>query len=187
MVLKFESDSSSKTFEVQAAGLPRYLYIQFESDIEQVQLLLDGNFEKKLSDTHTVVRADRAKFLHWFKDGTQLVWNGTFQVMYNGDKIENFSFENREHQTYYPRSKLVELCAAAAVGGSPNQNRSPKMTKNQRKMQGQNQGQGAGGGDGQSFDMRRLPQTQITQFGIHKSLQTQLEVCLFQLVYIHSH
>ena len=52
MVLKFETDNTTKAFEVHAAGLPRYLYTQFESEIDQVQLVLDGNQEKKLSETY---------------------------------------------------------------------------------------------------------------------------------------
>jgi hypothetical protein len=171
MVLRDEEKNSSKTFEVHAVGLPRYLYIQFESDIDQVQLVLDGNQEKKLSDSHTVVRAERSRMLHWFRDGTQLVWNGAFQVLYNNDKIEQLTFENREHETYYPRSQMAKLCAQ--VTASPNQNRSPKMTKTQQKQQRAQQAQGAGG---EGFDIRKLPKTPLTAFGIHQALQAQLEV-----------
>jgi hypothetical protein len=168
MVLKYEGDTSSKTFEVHATGLPRYLYTTFESDIDQVQYVLDGAQEKKISESHTVVRCDRSRMLHWFRDGAQLVWNGTFQVIFNGDKIEQLSFENREHQTYYPRSKLDSMCEP---GASPNQNKSPKLTKTQQKNQ-RNQGQPAE----PAFDFRKLPTTKITAYGIHQSLQTQLEV-----------
>jgi hypothetical protein len=167
MNLKFATDMSTKAFEVHASGLARFLYTQFETDIDQVQLVLDGNQEKKLSETHTVVRADRSRLLHWLRDGTQLVWNGMFQLMYNGDKIEHLNFETREHQMYLPLSMLTELCPQV----TPNQNRSPKLTKTQQKRNQQ---------PPDSFDYRRLPQIQgqITDLGIHKRLQTHLEASI---------
>ena len=172
ILLRYEGDQTSKTFEVHATGLPRYLYTQFQSDIDQVQLVLDGNQEKKLSDTTSVVRADRSRMLHWFRDGTQLVWNGVFQVIYEGDKISQLSFENREHQVYYPRSRLQELCAAA----SPilNQQRSPKMNKKNQPAGGR--GANANQNAEPMFDFRKMPEDKITGFGIHSYLQAQLEV-----------
>jgi len=176
MILRYDTDQSSKTFEVHAAGLARYLYTQFESDMDQLQLLLDGSQEKKISETMTVVRAERSRMLHWFRDGTQVVWNGVFQLIYNGDKIEQLMFETRDHQLYYPRSKLAELC----VPISPNQvqNRSPKMTK---KQQAQGRNQQNMQPEEPAFDLRKLPKTSITPFGIHRQLQTQLEVGKYAL------
>jgi hypothetical protein len=176
LVLRYSTDGATKQFDIHASGLARFLYTQFETDINQVQLVLDGNEEKKLGATHAVVRADRSRMLHWLRDGTQLVWDGALTLIYNSDKIEFLGFETREHQTYLPRSKLEELCAQAARE-SPNQNRSPKLTKTQQKKQRDlnREQSGLGTQDG-VFDMRRLPPTPVTHFGIHKRLQAHLEV-----------
>jgi hypothetical protein len=71
IVLKFNKDKSSKTFEVNYVSLPRYFYTHYESDIDQIQLLLDGAIEKAISETHQFVQAERARMLYWFRDGTQ--------------------------------------------------------------------------------------------------------------------
>ncbi|KIW01195.1 uncharacterized protein PV09_07244 [Verruconis gallopava] len=164
LVLPDQLSGDGKTFQVHAAGLARYFYTQFQTDIDQVQLVLDGSLEKTLSETHTLVIADRSRMLYWFRDGTQLVWNGFFTILYNNNKIEHLNFETHEHETYLPRTKLEELC----VQTSPNQNRSPKLTKT-KQQKGQQPSEPA-------FDMRRLPSTQITVFGIHKRLQAYLEL-----------
>jgi hypothetical protein len=72
MTLKSRTDKSSKIFEVNASSLPRFFYTQYESDVDQIQLLLDGAIEKTISDTHQFVQAERARMLFWFRDGTQV-------------------------------------------------------------------------------------------------------------------
>lgn len=174
MILRFQ-DGTTKTYEVNALGLARFFHTQYECDLDQIQLVLDGNQEKKLNDTHQVVLAERSRMLHWFRDGTQLVWNGVTRIIYAGDKIEHLSFETTNHQTYLPRSMLEDMCQQV----SPMQNKSPKMTKTQSKQRNQQNA----GPDVTAFDFRKLPPSEIGDLGIHKRVQQWLEVSLESTVF----
>jgi hypothetical protein len=72
VILKYQTDKSTKTYEVNAAALPRFFFLHYESEVDQIQLLLDGTTEKKVSETHQFAQFDRARMLYWFRDGTQV-------------------------------------------------------------------------------------------------------------------
>jgi len=72
VVLKYQADKTSKAYEVTAAALPRYFYIHYETEVDQIQLLLDGTMEKAISETHQFVQTERARMIYWFRDGTQV-------------------------------------------------------------------------------------------------------------------
>ena len=162
---------AAKTFEVGAPALPRYFWTQYDSQVDQIQILLDGLSESHLPDNYNLVKASRSRMIYWFKDGTQLVWNGGLSAIYLGDKMENLSFETREHQQFLPRSRLEELCAQA----SPDQNKSPRMTKkaNPRNQPRQQNAQ-------PSFDRRMLPPSPVNEMGVTPRIQNFLEVRIFR-------
>ena len=162
------NDGGKKIYEINAASLPRFFYIQYQSDFNQIQILLDTNQEKILSETHQLVQADRSRMLFWFQDGTQLVWNGTFRVIYANDKIELLFFEMRDHQTYIPLSKLPELCPLV----SPDQNKSPRMTKGTGKQRNQLRGQQTEN----TFKVRELPKPVTVDGGVTVRMQQFFEV-----------
>jgi len=104
----------------------------------------------------------------------QLIWNGKFQALYAQDKIETLTFETRDYECYIPRSRLVELCAQS----SPDQNKSPRMTKTAGKQRNQAKNQAAAQ---PSLDPRLLPQAPVGEYGITTRVQTFLEVCTFRI------
>jgi hypothetical protein len=63
----------AKAFEISAPSLPRYFWMQYyDGEVEQIQIILNGNSEKAINDNYHYARAERARMLYWFKDGTQV-------------------------------------------------------------------------------------------------------------------
>ena len=58
-------------FDIVYAALPRYFYTQFNTDVENLHITLDGATEK-LSPTETKVTCDRAKFIYTYKNQCQV-------------------------------------------------------------------------------------------------------------------
>ena len=81
--------------------------------------------------------------------------------------METLKFDTVEHQQYLPRGKLEELC----VQPSPDQNRSPRMTKKSNPRNQPKQPQEA------LFDLRKLPAPRLTDYGIPERTHQFLEVC----------
>ena len=160
--------AAAKTFEVGAPSLPRYFWTQYDSHVDQIQILLDGVLESHLPDNYHSVRANRSRMIYWFKDGTELVWNGALSALYLGDRMENLTFETREHQQFIPRNRLEELCAQA----SPDQNKSPRITKKANPRAQQRQAAQP------SFDRRMLPPSPVNEMGVTPRIQSFLEVCI---------
>lgn len=79
--------------------------------------------------------------------------------------MEMLKFDALEQEQYLPRSKLEELCAQ-----SPEQNRSPRVTKktNPRNKQPPEP----------AFDLRKLPIPIVTDYGVPNRTFQFLEVCL---------
>lgn len=88
-------------------------------------------------------------------------------AIYAVEKMESMTFETRDHETYIPRSRLDELCAQA----SPDQNKSPRMTKTAGKQRNQAKPQAT-----PAFDRRSLPERPCTDLGVTERIQTFLEV-----------
>jgi len=81
--------------------------------------------------------------------------------------METLKFDTVEHQQYLPRGKLEELCAQP----SPDQNRSPRMTKKSNPKNQPKQPQEA------LFDLRKLPAPRVTDYGLPERTYQFLEVC----------
>ena len=63
---------AGKTFEISAPSLPRYFWMQYDGQVEQIQIVLNGNIEKTINADYHYARAEKARMLYWFKDGTQV-------------------------------------------------------------------------------------------------------------------
>ena len=62
----------AKVFEISAPSLPRYFWMQYDGQVEQIQIVLNGSNEKTINENFHLVRAEKARMLYWFKDGTQV-------------------------------------------------------------------------------------------------------------------
>jgi hypothetical protein len=62
----------AKAFEISAPSLPRYFWMQFDGQVEQIQIVLNGHIEKNIDENYHYARAEKARMLYWFKDGTQV-------------------------------------------------------------------------------------------------------------------
>jgi len=90
--------------------------------------------------------------------------------------METLKFETLDQQQYLPRGKLEELCAQA----SPDQNKSPRMTKKNNPRNQQKQPQEP------AFDMRKLPASPVNDMGVTEKTQQFLEVSFTNVNYRHT-
>lgn len=58
-------------FEVVYAALPRYFLSQYNTDVENLQVTIDGAVERNIG-TETKVECDRAKFIYTYKNQCQV-------------------------------------------------------------------------------------------------------------------
>jgi hypothetical protein len=61
----------TKMFEIVHAAMPRYFHTQFNTDVESLQITLDGATEKN-APTECKVTCDRAKFIYTYKNQCQV-------------------------------------------------------------------------------------------------------------------
>jgi len=61
----------TKMFDIVHAALPRYFYTQFNTEVENLQITLDGSTEK-VSSTETKVSCDRAKLIYTYRNQCQV-------------------------------------------------------------------------------------------------------------------
>lgn len=64
----------TKMFEVVYAALPRYFLSQFSTDVENLQITLDGAKEE-VQNNETKVECERAKFIYTYKNQCQVIIN----------------------------------------------------------------------------------------------------------------
>lgn len=70
-VIKDTQKSHTKQFEVFFPSLPRYFFVHYDV-VEQVQITIENPNEKAAVNAYYVVEAPVAKFIYWFKNGTQV-------------------------------------------------------------------------------------------------------------------
>ncbi|KAK7569903.1 LIM-domain binding protein-domain-containing protein [Phyllosticta citricarpa] len=160
----------SKNFEICTLALPRYFYTQFQSGLDNLQLTMDGLIEKELGNACHYVESARAKFIYWYKNGTQVVHNGKLSAMFDqADKINLLSFETQEHQQYLPRLQLDSLFQQR----SPQQNMqvSPKMSKKNPPNQRNQRARGE-----PTLLLSDLIEAPVSSWGIANSVLQFLEV-----------
>ncbi|KAK8247536.1 LIM-domain binding protein-domain-containing protein [Phyllosticta capitalensis] len=164
------TNPGSKNFEICTLALPRYFYTQFQSGLENLQLTMDGLVEKELGNSCHYVESARAKFIYWYKNGTQVVHNGKLSAMFDqADKINLLSFETQEHQQYLPRLQLDSLFQQR----SPQQNMqvSPKMSKKNAPNQRNQRARGE-----PVLLLSELIEAPVSSWGIANSVLQFLEV-----------
>lgn len=61
----------TKMFEIVYAALPRYFFTQFSTDVDNLQITLDGATEKS-TNAETKVTCDRAKFIYTYSNRCQV-------------------------------------------------------------------------------------------------------------------
>ena len=65
------TDGRTKMFEILRESLPRYFFTQFSSEVENLQITLDGAIEK-IVGAEWKVTCDRAKFIYTYKNQCQV-------------------------------------------------------------------------------------------------------------------
>ena len=78
-VLYSTSKERTKQFEIVCAALPRYFYTVFTTDIQNIQITLDGSKENA-GPAETKVTCDRAKFIYTYENQCQ-VCTDTFSLV----------------------------------------------------------------------------------------------------------
>lgn len=174
-MVKDISDPSSKPkqFEICYTALPRYYWTQYASGVENIQVTLDGAFEKDLSGNGHIVECGRAKFIYWFRSGTQLVCTGRLIAVFSqADKMDTLSFETQDHQQYLPRASIERLFSQ----DSPNQKQSPRINKTNPRQRNQPRNQPAAD---PMITPSDLPEPPVGGWGITNRILSYLEVgCL---------
>ena len=61
----------TKQFEIVCAALPRYFYTVFSTDVQNIQITLDGAKEN-LGPSEIKVTCDRAKFIYTYENQCQV-------------------------------------------------------------------------------------------------------------------
>lgn len=162
----------TKQFEIVCAALPRYFYTVFSTDVQNIQITLDGAKEN-LGPNEVKVTCDRAKFIYTYENQCQVVYTGKLTAFWSGsDKMEWLQFEGTGHQEYIPRNALEMLFHQL----SPNQmnpNQSPRMNKNAKNKQQQQRN----ALEAEAYLPRsKLLSTGVTELGIPPALQYYLEI-----------
>lgn len=171
-VVSWGGGERSKQFEIVYAALPRYFYTLFNTDVTNLQIMLDGATEKT-SPPELKVTCDRAKFIYTYRNRCQVIYHGKLTAFWSGsDKMEWLQFEGHGHEQYLPRAALEQLFHQP----SPNQmnpNQSPRMSKAAKNKQQQ---RAAEGPPEPYLPMSKLPSAGTTDYGLPHALQGYLEI-----------
>jgi hypothetical protein len=163
-----------KQYTVFNSIIPQFFWSQFQGSVEQIQLVLEGTREHMMDTNSVTVSADRAKMVYWYKGEGQVVLTGSLQASFVQDKpnaepkMESLLFDIRHHEHFLPRSRVIELCNAAAASG---QTKSPKLTKNAGTKKGQGKQQQPA-----SPPAALVPESPAGEFGFSPATQLWLEV-----------
>ncbi|KAF2639114.1 hypothetical protein P280DRAFT_519319 [Massarina eburnea CBS 473.64] len=167
---KATGENRSKQFEIMAAAIPRYFFTQFNHDVDQLQITLDGAVEKS-SPTEMKVTCDRAKFIYTYENQCQVICPGKLTAfwMNSNEKMEWLQFEAAGFQQYVPHNVLLNLFIEDEIN-QLNAQQSPRMNKNAKQKQRQL------GNPEPAITRTKLPGAEITEYGIPPILQHYLEI-----------
>jgi hypothetical protein len=75
-VVKDTKADHSKQFEITYPSLPRYFHVHYQN-IDQIQIFIEQPTERMGGSAggpgmFSIVEATQAKFIYWFKNGTQV-------------------------------------------------------------------------------------------------------------------
>ncbi|KAF2689706.1 hypothetical protein K458DRAFT_131405 [Lentithecium fluviatile CBS 122367] len=170
-VLSTRNSESTKMFEIVHAAMPRYFYTQFNTEVEHLQITLDGATEKS-GPPESKVTCDRAKFIYTYKNQCQVVCNGRLTAFWaaGSDKMEWLQFEMQGHQQLIPRALLESLFVQEEINPL-NANQSPRMNNKSKQKQRAAQMPAE-----PSMSASKLPSAGITEFALPPALQSYLEI-----------
>lgn len=164
-----------KQYDVFTSLIPQFFWAQFQGSVEQIQLILEGTRESFLDATTVMVTVERAQMVYWYRGEGQVIMTGSLVAIFVQEKgereakIEHLTFEIKSNEHFLPRSKVLELCRAAALSGAM---KSPKLTKNAgtKKSQGKQT-------QPQSPSPEFVPSSPAGELGFNQATQLWLEVC----------
>ncbi|KAK7189167.1 hypothetical protein PSPO01_04754 [Paraphaeosphaeria sporulosa] len=160
----------TKMFEVVYAALPRYFLSHFSTDVENLQVTIDGAIERNIG-TETKVECDRAKFIYTYKNQCQVICHGKLTAFWTGgnNKMEWLQFETQGHHQMIPRGLLETLFQQEEINPM-NAQQSPRMSKKNQKNQQQRQPQEA------TMPLSKLPNVGMSEWGLPPGLFHYLEI-----------
>ncbi|KAF2096820.1 hypothetical protein NA57DRAFT_58707 [Rhizodiscina lignyota] len=169
-VVKDLKSSHSKQFEVLYPSLPRYFHIHYEG-VDQIQILIEQPSERMTQSPQGImfhiVEAARAKFIYWFKNGTQLVCSGKIWAIFSEDKITTLHYETQEYEQYVSRSEIELVFSRSTV----NATKSPRMTKKAAANQRNQPRQGEA-----VTTLAEIPEAPVGALGVIAPVQTFFEI-----------
>lgn len=179
--LYYSSDQSTKTYEISPTPtLARYYWTQFNSGVENIQMIVEQPSEKNLANGGHSVSSDKTSFIFWLNNGHQLVMGGGLKVQFDHHgKIDVLEILTSSHQEFVPRAKLLRAAAESPeIKHSPNQSKaSGKKAAQQRQKQAQ---------AAQDLPpVAAIPNSTITDQGVTPPIQQFLEVS-GQNIYVNS-
>jgi hypothetical protein len=65
-------DTSGKQFEITFPALARYFHTHFESGIKNMQMIMEKGSEKELPNNGHYIESQKASFVYWFDNGSQV-------------------------------------------------------------------------------------------------------------------
>lgn len=102
-VLYSMSAERTKQFEIVCAALPRYFYTVFNTDIQNIQITLDGAKENT-GPSENKVTCDRAKFIYTYENQCQVRFSASARLRPCTNHItRSFILENLQHSGQAPR------------------------------------------------------------------------------------
>ncbi|KAF1808887.1 hypothetical protein P152DRAFT_404485 [Eremomyces bilateralis CBS 781.70] len=137
-ILSDMSDHHTKQFDIQHSSLPRYFLVQYDSGIDQIQIILEGTSTRDLGGGLSSVESSRAKFLYTFRNGTLLVCTGTLRALFSqSQKIEALEIAVEKHSQFLPRGQIESLFNKPSP--TQVQKPSPRMSKKAQNQRNKNQ------------------------------------------------
>ncbi|KAF2866191.1 LIM-domain binding protein-domain-containing protein [Massariosphaeria phaeospora] len=175
-ILGTSEGDQTKLFDIIYSALPRYFCTQFNTEVENLQITLEGAQEKSMGG-ETKVACDRAKFIYTYRNQCQVICYGKLTAYYAGsEKMEWLQFEMQGYQQYLQRAALVPLFQPQ----SPtliNQTNSPRMSKTKQRQQQQQQQRLLQEQQQETYlQLSRLPEANVSEWGIPPELQAYLEI-----------
>ncbi|KAL8946054.1 MAG: hypothetical protein Q9222_007497, partial [Ikaeria aurantiellina] len=169
--LYYPSDQSTKQYEISPTPtLARYYFTQFNSGVQNIQMILEKFREHDLPNGGHIVTSEKSSFIYWLTNGHQLVTSGGLKVQFDAmSKIEVLEILTTSHDEYVPRAQLLRSATESPeMKHSPNQSKATGKKANQQR---QKQAQAAQ----DQTPVAAIPNTTINDQGVTPSVQQFLE------------
>jgi hypothetical protein len=70
-------ENSNKQYEITFPALARYFHTHFESGVKNMQMIMEKGSEKELPNNGHYIESQKASFVYWFDNGTQVSFKWT--------------------------------------------------------------------------------------------------------------